>query len=95
MTTRKGTAVTSWNTDMASPRRPCGLFSSPCSPNWLAMIVVDDCAKTAPTTNAAAITGSPASHPMPKTTAGRQRHLRGAQPEHLVPQRVQSAAARS
>ena len=50
----KGTAVTSWNTDIATPRRPCRLFSSPCAISWLLMTVVDDCAKTAPITKALA-----------------------------------------
>jgi hypothetical protein len=56
------------NTDIASPSRPCGLFSSPCSANWLPMMVEEDWAKTAPMTNAAAA-GSPASHSKSPTPA--------------------------
>ena len=67
ITTRIGTAVMSWNTDIAVPSRPCCVCSSPCSVSWRLMTVVDDCANTAPTTNAAT-GGRPTSHaPTPIT----------------------------
>ncbi len=68
MMIRNGTAVTSWNTDIASPRRPWRLCSSPCSLNWRAMMVVDDWANTAPTTKAAA-NGKPSAQPASVTSA--------------------------
>ena len=67
-TTTTGTAVTSCNTDMASASRPCRLRSSACSTSCLLMIVVEDWANTAPTTNAAGA-GRPASQVARPTVA--------------------------
>ena len=46
MSIRKGTAVTSWKTEMARLSCPCGVASSFCFVSCWLMIVEEDCAKT-------------------------------------------------